>query len=117
MADLNKMQHIDPSSLSELPARIAYLSSFLEVTEADSEMLRAAKPLVAPLVPTVLDAVYTKLLSYDITAKAFVPRNTDYSGEVATQVSELSLEHPQIAYRKDFLKVRSHSAAEIAPAD
>lgn len=102
------MQHVNPASLSELPSRIAYLSSFLDVTDADSEMLMAAKPLIAPLVPTVLDAVYTKLLSYDITANAFVPRNTDYRGEIPNDALELTLEHPQIEYRKDFLKVRGY---------
>lgn len=99
------MQHVDPESLSDLQSRVAYLSSFLELTAEDGEVLRAAKPLIAPLVPAVLDAVYTKLLSYDITAQAFVPRNTDYDGNTASSVFELTLEHPQIAYRKDFLKV------------
>jgi hypothetical protein len=106
MTIIAKTQHVDPASLSDLPSRVAYLSSFLELTTADGEALQAAKPLIAPLVPTVLDAVYMKLLSYDITAKAFVPRNTDYDGQTAKDVSELTLEHPQIEYRKDFLKVR-----------
>lgn len=109
MTITSKMEHIDPESLSELPSRIAYLSSFLDITNADSEMLRAAKPLIAPLVPTVLDAVYTKLLSYDITAKAFMPRNTDYQGVTPNDTSELTLGHPQIEYRKDFLKVRVYA--------
>ena len=99
------MQYIDPFTLSDLPSRIAYLSSFLEVTAADSEVLMAAKPLITPLVPTVLDAVYSKLLSFDVTAKAFVARNTDYEGETPKDTSGLSLEHPQIMYRKDFLRV------------
>ena len=99
------MQHIEASLLEDLPSRIAYLSSFLELTAADGEALLAAKPLVAPLVPTILDAVYTKLLSFDITAQAFVPKNTDYEGETVKSVQELTLDHPQIALRKDFLKV------------
>ena len=99
------MQHINPTSLSDLPSRITYLTSFLELTSSDSEALLAAKPLIAPLIPTVLNMVYTKLLTYDITAKAFVPRNTGYEGEVVKSVEELSLEHPQIEMRKDFLKV------------
>lgn len=106
---MSKMQHIDEASLSGLPSRIAYLPSFLEVTSADSEMLMAAKPLIAPLVPTVLDAVYTKLLFYCITAKAFVPRNSNYEGETPKEASELSLDHPQIMYKKDFLTVRKKS--------
>jgi len=100
------MQHISSSALSsDLPSRISYLSSFLELSAEDGEALRAAKPLVAPLIPTILDAVYTKLLSFDITAQAFVPKNTDFEGETVGSVQELTIEHPQIALRKDFLKV------------
>lgn len=100
------MQHIDASSLEkDLPSRISYLSSFLEFTEEDGEALRASKPLIAPLIPAILDAVYGKLLKFDITAKVFVPKNTDYEGETVKDMQELTLEHPQIALRKDFLKV------------
>jgi hypothetical protein len=107
-----KMQHIEPSSLEDLPSRIAYLSSFLDLTTSDTEALQAAKPLVAPLIPTILDAVYTKLLSFDITAQAFVPKNTDYAGVTAKSVQELTMDHPQIALRKDFLKVSLKSLLE-----
>ncbi len=34
-----------------------------------------------------------------------MPKNTDYEGEAVKSVQELTLEHPQIALRKDFLKV------------
>jgi hypothetical protein len=101
------MQHISSASLEDLPSRISYLSSFLDLTASDGEALLASKPLVAPLVPAILDAVYQKLLSFDITAKAFVPRNTGYEGETVKSVQELTMEHPQIAMRKDFLKVGS----------
>ncbi|PVH89815.1 hypothetical protein DL98DRAFT_386378, partial [Cadophora sp. DSE1049] len=112
------MQHISTTSLEDLPSRISYLSSFLDLTPSDGEALLAAKPLVAPLIPTILDAVYTKLLSFDITAKAFVPKNTDYEGELVKSVQELTLEHPQIALRKDFLKnylVKLVSSTDLAP--
>jgi hypothetical protein len=98
------MQHIAPSSLSSTYARVRYLKTFLSFTPADESYLHASKSIIAPLLPTILDAVYTKLLSFDITAAAFVPANTGYSGPTPTSVSELTLEHPQIAYRKDFLK-------------
>jgi hypothetical protein len=103
------MQHISSSSLEDLPSRIAYLSSFLELKAEDGEALRAAKPLVAPLIPAILDGVYVKLLSFTITAQAFVPRNTGYEGEVVRSVQELTMEHPQIALRKDFLKASLRS--------
>jgi len=115
----SKMQHIDAASLEDLTTRITYLSSFLDLNASDGEALLAAKPLVAPLIPTILTAVYTKLLSYDITAQAFVPRNTDYEGETVKSAQELTLEHPQIALRKDFLKnylVKLVSTSDLSPS-
>jgi len=113
------MQHIDEQSLNVLPSRIFYLSSFLGLGPDDGEALRAAAPLIAPLIPTILDSVYIKLLSFDITAKAFVPKNTDYEGETVKNVQELTLEHPQIALRKDFLKnylVKLVTTDDLSPA-
>jgi len=98
------MQEVPPSSLNSLPSRVSYLKSFLSFTSDDGAALRASAPLVAPLVPSILDAVYTKLLSYDITAKAFVPCQPGYQGVVPRDALELNLDHPQIVHRKDFLK-------------
>jgi Protoglobin len=80
------------------------MKSFLNFTAEDETYLHASTPVIAPLLPAILTAVYDKLLSYDITAAAFVPRNTDYTGPVVANVTELSQDHPQIAMRKDFLK-------------
>ena len=77
-----KCNNISSSSLEDLPSGTAYLSSFLELKAEDGEVLRAAKPLVVPLILAILDAVYVKLLSFTITAQPFVPRNTGYEGEV-----------------------------------
>src|SRR5262245_29552136 len=98
------MHHVIPASLESLPERIAYLKAFLNFTPEDASALHAAKPIVAPLIPAVLDAVYTKLLSFDVTAASFVPRNTDYKGETPKTVQDVTMDHPQIAFRKDFLK-------------
>jgi len=102
---MSTMQHVSVESLEDLPSRITYLSSFLELTSSDTEALLASKPLVAPLVPAILDAVYSKLLCFDITAQVFVPKNTGFEGDAVSDVHELTLESPQIAFRKDFLKV------------
>jgi len=114
------MQHIEASQLAtSLPYRITYLSTFLDLAPEDGEALLAAKPLIAPLIPAVLDAVYSKLLSFDITAQAFVPKNTGFEGETVKSVQELTLESPQIAFRKDFLKnylVKLVSTADLTPA-
>jgi hypothetical protein len=97
------MQSISPESLEHLPSRIEYLRKFIEFTSDDAAALHAARPLVAPLVPVVVDAVYSKLLSFDITSKAFVPYQTGQTNGVPTKLSDLSQDHPQIAFRKDFL--------------
>lgn len=100
----HEMQHVDPAALLNLSRRVAFMKSFLSFTEADGHSIESSKPLLAPLIPAILDAVYSKLLSYDITAKAFVPRQPGHTGEVPKDVTELAFDHPQIARRKDFLK-------------
>ncbi|KAF8874877.1 Protoglobin-domain-containing protein [Gymnopilus junonius] len=97
------MEHISEAELNDLQYRVQYLRKFIDFTEKDAAALHAARDVVAPLVPAVVDAVYTKLLSFDITSKSFVPRQTGYNGEAPANLSDLSLTHPQIAFRKDFL--------------
>jgi hypothetical protein len=99
----DKITHISPASLTDLPSRVSYLRQFINFTSADAAALHAAAPVVAPLVPVVVDAVYTKLLSFDITAAAFVPRQTGFEGEAPSDIKDLGHEHPQIKFRKDFL--------------
>ena len=47
--------------------------------------------IVAPLVLAVAEAVYEKLLSFDITAKSFVPRQTGYTGIAQRNVERINL--------------------------
>lgn len=99
------MGHIPPSSLRLLPTRISYVSSFLSFQPSDGLAIQASKPLIAPLIPVALDLVYSKLLSYDITAKAFVPRQSGQeSGLSPSKPQDLSLTHEHILHRKNFLK-------------
>jgi hypothetical protein len=97
------MEHISPESLAHLPTRVDYLRKFIDFTSEDAAALHAAKPLVAPLVPVVVDAVYTKLLSFDITSKAFTPYQTGQKTGAPAKLEDLSHGHPQIRFRKDFL--------------
>ena len=64
------MQHISASSLQDL------------------------RSVVAPLVPAVVDAVYEKLLSFDITANSFVPGQTGYTGVALGNMEELTNQIP-----------------------
>jgi len=92
------MEHITNESIEHLPTRISYIRAFLGITNSDAAVLRSAQPLILPLIPKILDVVYTKLLNFDITAISFVPKNTDIEGK-------MTLAHPQIEMRKDFLRV------------
>lgn len=92
------MEHITDESLNRLETRISYLKAFLDITSADAAILRSAQPLINPLIPHILEAVYTKLLSFDVTARVFVPKHTDEDGNI-------TMAHPEIILRKNFLGV------------
>jgi Protoglobin len=101
------MQYISPSSLTHLPSRIEYLQCFLDFKPEDGTKVTSLKPLLAPLLPTLLDAVYTHLLSYDITARSFLPPQTSTTSETGideVDVTALHLDHANIKHRKDFLR-------------
>jgi len=66
------MQSIDPRCLSALQPRVTYLK-FSNFTKKDVAALHAARHVVQALIPTVVETVYKKLLSYNITGKEYVP--------------------------------------------
>lgn len=98
------MEHISAASLNQLQPRVQYLRKFIGFTKEDAAVLHSAKPVVAPLVPVVVDAVYVKLSSFDITWKSFLSRQTGYEGDTPATLADLGVDHPQINFRKDFLK-------------
>lgn len=99
------MQHINETRLeSDLEYRFNYLTDFMGFDEEDIETIHGAAPLLAPLVPGLVDAVYDKLRQYDATWRHFVPRQDGYKGELrATEVDNLTMDDPQIAFRKQHL--------------
>jgi len=112
------MQHIDGVLISDhLPARMGYLQDFLQFDPAkDGPLIAACKPVLAPIVNDVVDAVYDHLLQYDITAAAFAPAQA--AGLQSYQTEELHRDHPNVKFRKDFLKgylVRLVSNSDWSP--
>jgi hypothetical protein len=98
------MQTVDEARLeSDLGYRFGYLTRFMGFGEDDIKAIHAAAPLLAPLVPPLVDAVYQKLHSYDATWRHFLPRQTGYEGPVPHNLDELTPDHPQISYRKQHL--------------
>lgn len=98
------MKHIDEARLdTDAGYRFEYLSEFMNFSTEDTAILHAAAQHVAPLVPALVDAVYQKLFSYDVTRRPFLPRQAGYQGEVPTSVEALTLDHEMIQFRKQHL--------------
>ena len=98
------MQTIDERRLeSDLAYRFGYLIDFMGFGGEDIAAIHGAAEHLAPLVPSLVDAVYVKLFNYDATKRHFVPRQSGYEGEVPTDVASLALDHEMIQFRKQHL--------------
>jgi hypothetical protein len=98
------IQHIDEAQLeNDLEYRFEYVAEFIGFDDDDAAAINAAAGHLAPLIPALVDATYAKLLSYDATARHFVPRQHGYDGPVPNSVESLSLDHAQIQFRKEHL--------------
>ncbi|KDQ59321.1 hypothetical protein JAAARDRAFT_34063 [Jaapia argillacea MUCL 33604] len=98
-------QEVDPVLIrASLEDRIAYLTDFLDFTSYDSQIVNKAAPLVNGLIPDLVDDMYTKLFEFDITKKVFMKRNQGFTGALPTRLEELTLDSPQIKFRKVFMK-------------
>jgi hypothetical protein len=85
---------------TNLEARVQYLHRFLDFSSRDIDALVSGGKYIKQLIPAVVNIVYRKLLTYDITARAFTTRSTSYEGPIDEVVDEDS---PQIRHRKTFL--------------
>lgn len=98
------MKQIDEPRLeTDLGYRFQYLTEFMGFTEEDIQTIHGGAALLAPLVPALVDAVYAKLISYDATWRHFVPRQDGYTGQTPVDVASLTMDHPQIQFRKQHL--------------
>lgn len=98
------MQQIDEAKLeSDLGYRFGYLAEFIGFGADEMEVVHGAAPVLAPLVPGLVDAVYDKLFKYDATKRHFMVRQAGYDGEVPASLDELTQDHPMIQFRKQHL--------------
>lgn len=93
----------EPRLEQDLEYRFGYLTSFIGFGEQDIAAIHGAAPLLAPLVPAIVDAVYVKLFEYSSTKRHFMPRQFGYEGPLAENLAKLTLDHPIIAFRKQHL--------------
>lgn len=98
------MKHIDEPRLeSDLGYRFEYLTEFMGFTAEDISTIHGGAALLAPLVPALVDAVYAKLIAYDATWRHFVPRQDGYTGTAPANLADVTMDHPQIQFRKQHL--------------
>ncbi len=93
----------EPRLEEDLEYRFEYVSGFMGLGADDIAAIHGAAPAIAPLVTTLVDAVYDQLFSYDATKRHFVPRQSGYEGEVPESLETLTQEHDQIQFRKQHL--------------
>jgi hypothetical protein len=98
------MKTIDEQQL-ELDAqyRYQYLCEFIGFGAEDIAFIHASVGRLAPKIPQLVERTYERLLSYDATARHFVPRQHGHDGEVPANLAELSQQHAQIKFRKEHL--------------
>ena len=98
------MKTIDEPRLeSDLGFRFEYLAEFMGFSEDDVAAIHGAAPLLAPVVPALVDAVYDKLFGYSATKRHFVPRQSGYDGPVPDNIEDLDQSHEMIQFRKGHL--------------
>ncbi len=99
-----KMKKIDEARLeSDLDYRFDYLAEFIGFGESDIATILGAAPLLAPVVPALVDAVYAKLYEYDATWRHFIPAQSGYLGVALADAEVPGPDHPMIRFRKDKL--------------
>ena len=98
------MQIIDEARLeTDSQYRFEYLAGFMGFGPDDAALIQASAPLLGPLIPELVEKTHENLLSYDATARHFVPRQAGYEGPLPTGVANLTQTHPQIRFRKEHL--------------
>lgn len=98
------MKVIDEQRLeTDLGYRFGYLTEFMGFAKDDIAAIHASAPALAPLVPSLVDAVYTKLHTYNATWRHFLPRQSGFQGAVPEDLKDLTEDHEQIEFRKQHL--------------
>lgn len=99
-----ELKKIDEARLeTDTQYRFGYLADFMGFGEEDIAIIKGSAGLLAPLVPTLVDAVYDKLFSYECTKRHFVPKQSGYEGDTPESVEKLEMNHEMIQFRKAHL--------------
>jgi hypothetical protein len=100
---MSNYQVIDSSRLTtDRMYRIKFLRDFIQFRKSDAEALNRLAPIVAPLVPLVVDSVYTHLFQFSNTKGIFLRRSAKFN-DVDLTKADTEIDPEQMATNKDFL--------------
>ncbi|MCA9211497.1 MAG: protoglobin family protein [Planctomycetales bacterium] len=98
------MHKVDEERLeTDAKYRFDYLAEFIGFTSEDAATIQAFAPHLGPRIPELVDQTYEYLLSYDATARHFVPHQFGFDGPAPESLESLDVNHPQVKFRKDHL--------------
>lgn len=99
------MKQIDEQQLeTDLAYRYEYLAEFIGFEAKDIEAIHAFSSKLVPKITEIVDLTYEKLLSYDATARHFMPRQHGYEGALPRSMESLGPSTEQIQFRKEHLR-------------
>ncbi|KAJ2849238.1 hypothetical protein IWW36_002769 [Coemansia brasiliensis] len=89
---------------TDLQYRMDYVTEFIGFTTEDQELIHKSGSVVAGLVPTIVDAVYDKLFTYDITWSHFAQEQEGMKATGKKQnTSQVAMNSEVITFRKTML--------------
>ncbi|KAK9700838.1 hypothetical protein K7432_012013 [Basidiobolus ranarum] len=98
------IEHVDRLLVHTDPVyRYQYVAKFVDFAEKDVEAIKSVSEQLAPLGAVLVDAVYDKLKTFDITWQTMAARHEGFAGKVVEDIRELDVNSSQIKYRKDML--------------
>ncbi|KAG8900216.1 hypothetical protein FRB99_006186 [Tulasnella sp. 403] len=105
------IQHVDAKAIkTSLHARVSYLLSFIGFNSADVQALQNVAPLIRPHITAIVDSMYRKLMSYDITKASLI----EPSGAHVPREEIVTKERDRIRYMTSFM---SHWVLKLFIAD
>ncbi|CAF4646835.1 unnamed protein product [Rotaria sp. Silwood2] len=98
-------ENIDKICLdSELRCRFEYLSKFFDFTNDDIKILNDLSIYIQPIIPVIVDKVYRKLFSFDITKQFFFHNYSCFGTLFSSENnSNVSFHSQEIEFRKNML--------------
>jgi len=96
---------IDEARLqTDLAYRYEYLAEFIGFSAEDVARIHSLAVRLTPQIPALVDATYAKLLSYNATARHFLPRQFGFEGPLPDGLAALGDDAAQIQFRKEHLR-------------